>query len=86
MHDFLFENQQALDRNVLVSYAEQMGLDVDRFRHELKEGTHRERVRQNFIAGVQNGVNGTPGLFLNGIREQGVFDERYVRELLGIPS
>lgn len=38
------------------------------------------------MAGVENGVNGTPGLFLNGIREQGVFDERYVRDLLGMPS
>jgi predicted DsbA family dithiol-disulfide isomerase len=86
MHDLLFENQRALGQNDLIRYAEQLGLDVDRFRRELKEGTHRERVRQNFIAGVQNGVNGTPGLFLNGVREQGLFDERYVRELLGMPS
>jgi protein-disulfide isomerase len=85
MHDLLFENQGAPGQNEIIKYAEQLGLDVDRFRRELKEGTHRERVRQNFIAGVQNGVNGTPGLFLNGVREQGVFDERYVRELLGMP-
>jgi protein-disulfide isomerase len=86
MHDLLFQNQRALDRRDLVRYAEQLGLDVDRFRRELKAGTHRERVRQNFIAGVQNSVNGTPGLFLNGVREQGVFDEPYVRDLLGMPS
>lgn len=86
MHDLLFENQGALRRNDLIRYAEQLGLDLDRFRRELKDETHRERVRQNFIAGVQNGVNSTPGLFLNGIREQGVFDERYVKELLGMRS
>jgi protein-disulfide isomerase len=86
MHDLLFENQGALAPNVAIRYAEQLALDVDRFRRELKQGTHRERVRQNFIAGVQNGVNGTPGLFLNGIRERGLFDERYVRDLLGMPS
>lgn len=85
MHDLLFENQQALSRGDLVRYAEKLELDVDRFRRELKEATYRERVRQNFIAGVQNGVNGTPGLFLNGIREQGVFDEHHVREILGVP-
>lgn len=84
MHDLLFENQTALDRHDVGKYAEQLGLDMDRFRHELKEGTHRERVRQNFIAGVQNGVNGTPGLFLNGVREQGVFDEQFVRKLLEV--
>jgi protein-disulfide isomerase len=84
MHDLLFENQGALERKDLIRYAEQLGLDADRFRRELKEGRHQERVRQNFIAGVQNGVNGTPGLFLNGVRERGVVDERYVRELLGV--
>jgi protein-disulfide isomerase len=86
MHDLLFENQGALKGKDLVRYAERLGLDAGRFRRELKDGTYRERVRQNFIAGVQNGVNGTPGLFLNGIREQGVFDERYVRDILGMAS
>ena len=86
MRDLLFENQHALDKHHLIKYAEQLGLDVDRFQRELDVGTHRERVRQNFIAGVQNGVNGTPGLFLNGVREQGTFDEQYVRNLLSAPS
>jgi protein-disulfide isomerase len=82
MHDLLFEHQQALTRDDLLRYAAQLHLDVDRVKRELKEQTYSERVRQNFIAGVKNGVNGTPGLFLNGIREQGVFDEAFVRELL----
>jgi protein-disulfide isomerase len=85
MHDLLFEHQNALKLDDLVRYAGQLGLDVDRFKRELKDGTYHERVRQNFIAGVQNGVNGTPGLFLNGVREQGVFDEQHVREILGLP-
>lgn len=84
MHDLLFANQRALNRNDLVTYAEQLGLDAETFRRDLKDGTHRERVRQNFIAGVQNGVNATPGLFLNGVREQGVFDEQYVRDILAV--
>ena len=83
MHDLLFENQGALERKHLIGYAEQLGLDVDRFRRELKQESYLERVRQDFIAGVQNGVNGTPGLFLNGVRQQGVFDERNLRALLG---
>lgn len=85
MHDLLFEHQNALKLKDLVRYAGQLCLDVDRFTRELKDGTYHERVRQNFIAGVQNGVNGTPGLFLNGVREQGVFDEPHVREILDLP-
>jgi protein-disulfide isomerase len=82
MHDLLFENQQALERKDLVRYAEQLGLDGKKFLHELKEGVYQQRVRDNFIAGVQNGVNHTPGLFLNEVRYQGVFDEAYIRNML----
>jgi protein-disulfide isomerase len=85
MHDLLFEHQNALKLEDLVRYAGELNLDVDRFERELKDGTHHERVRQNFIAGVQDGVNGTPGLFLNGVRQQGVFDKQHVREMLGQP-
>jgi len=86
MHDLLFEHQQALTRNDLLQYAAQLKLDADRVKRELKQETYAERVRQNFIAGVKNGVNGTPGLFLNGVRQQGVFDEAFVRNLLGLDA
>jgi len=71
-----------LNRDDLLRYAGQLQLDVDRVKRELKGHTYVERVRQNFIAGVKNGVNGTPGLFLNGVRQQGEFDEAFVRVLL----
>jgi len=82
MHDLLFENQDALERKHLLRYAEQLALDLDRFRRELQQESHLERVRQDFIAGVQNGVNGTPGLFLNGVRQPGVFDKGDLKSLL----
>lgn len=87
MHDLLFGHQDALDQKHLLRYAEQLELDVDRFRRELKQGSYAERVRQDFIAGVQNGVNGTPGLFLNGVRQPGDFDEPALKALLNaVPS
>lgn len=82
MHDLLFQNQPTLEHKHLIQYAERLKLDVDRFRRELAKGTYVERVRQDFIAGVQNGVNGTPGLFLNGVRQPGVFDQPALIALL----
>jgi protein-disulfide isomerase len=82
MHDLLFGNQQALERKHLFRYAEQLDLDIDRFHRELKQEAYAERVRQDFIAGVQNGVNGTPGLFLNGVRQPGAFNQRDLKALL----
>jgi protein-disulfide isomerase len=87
MHDLLFQNQNALDEKHLLHYAEQLGLDVDLFHRELKQGSYAERLRQDFIAGVQNGVNGTPGLFLNGVRQPGDFDEQaLIARLKAVPS
>lgn len=68
MHDLLFKNQQALEFDDLVGYAGRLSLDVERFRDELKSEKYLERVRSDFRSGVQNGVFGTPTIFLNGIR------------------
>jgi protein-disulfide isomerase len=82
MHTLLFERQNALRTKDLIRYAEELTLDVDRFREELKNETHRERVRADFLAGVQNGVYGTPGLFLNGVRYDGDWGKESLRSLL----
>ena len=82
MHTLLFERQQALRTKDLIRYAEELTLDVERFRHELKNETYSERVRADFLAGVQNGVYGTPGLFLNGVRYDGEWDKESLRSHL----
>src|SRR3984893_4784253 len=82
MHTLLFERQQALATKDLIRYAEELALDVARFRQELKNETYRERVRADFLAGVQNGVYGTPGLFLNGVRYDREWDKQSLRRAL----
>jgi predicted DsbA family dithiol-disulfide isomerase len=79
MHTLLFERQQALRTTDLVRYAEELTLDVERFRQELENETYSERVRADFLAGVQNGVYGTPGLFLNGVRYDSEWDGESLR-------
>lgn len=68
MHKLLFQHQTALKHTDLLTYAGQLGLDVDRFRRELEDKVYEEHVREDFRRGVQNGVYGTPALFLNGVR------------------
>jgi protein-disulfide isomerase len=74
MHDLLFRNQSALKRNHLLTYAENLALNMDRFSSAIKKQVYRERVRQDFRRGVENGVYGTPGLFLNDVRHAGAWD------------
>ena len=84
MHDLLFQNQSALERKNLLAYANGLHLDMDRFRGELKKRVYADRVREDFRRGVQNGVYGTPGLFLNGVRHNGAWDrDALLQTLMG---
>ena len=74
MHDLLYENQQRLDGESLVAYADGLGLDAERFKRELEEHVHAERVHEDFMSGVRSGVNGTPGFFINGVRHDDSYD------------
>lgn len=74
MHDRLFERQFALDDDHLVEYAAELGLDADKIRGELAAGTHRPRIRDDFMSGVKSGVNGTPTFYINGVRYDGRWD------------
>jgi protein-disulfide isomerase len=74
MHDTLFENQEALEFEDLLEYANQLELDVPRFARDLEEHRYADRVREDFLGGVRSGVNGTPTFFINGYRHDGSFD------------
>jgi protein-disulfide isomerase len=74
MHDMLFEHQDALEAEDLLAYAQAIGLDVPRFARELADGTHRPRVREDFLSGVRSGVSGTPTFYVNGVRHEGPAD------------
>ena len=71
MHDSLFENQDALEDDNLVSYAADIGIDAQRVAEALASETYAGDVRQDFNSGVRSGVNGTPTFFINGRRFDG---------------
>lgn len=75
MHDLLFEHQRALQYNDLGRYAAKAGVTGDVVLNDLDEGRYRELVRESFLNGVRSGVNGTPTLFIDGIRYDGPRDE-----------
>jgi protein-disulfide isomerase len=78
MHDALYENQNRLQDEDLRGYAEELGLDVERFAGELGEHVHEARVHEDFLSGVRSGVNGTPTFYINGARH----DDSYELETL----
>lgn len=82
MHDLLYENQNALDDESLIAYAAGIGLDAEKFREDLQNDTFEERVREDFMGGVESGVNGTPTFFINGVRFNQPWDEETLLKAL----
>src|SRR5947208_1982178 len=74
LHDLLFEHQDALQPSDLVGYAEQLGLDVERFADDLREHAGAARVAEDVDSADLSGVSGTPTFFVNGRRHQGAYD------------
>lgn len=66
MHDRLFANQRALDRDALARYAQEVGLDAARFRAAIASGAHDALIDDDVAIAEQVGANGTPNFFVNG--------------------
>jgi protein-disulfide isomerase len=74
MHDLLLDHQDALRLDDLVGYAEQLGLDLDRFTTALREHVGAVRVAEDVDGAELSGVSGTPTFFINGRRHYGAYD------------
>ena len=74
MHDLLFQHQDALRPKDLVQYAEQLGLDTDRFEEEVRSHDHAGRIADDVDSADLSGVSGTPTFFINGRRHYGAYD------------
>lgn len=71
MHAILFENQDALELDDLLTYAEAAGADVADVASDLSTGAMRERVEHDLRRGIAERVSGTPTFFVNGRRFEG---------------
>ncbi len=74
MHDLLLDRQEDLRPGDLLAYAEQLGLDLDRFEDELRRHLHAPRIEEDVDSADLSGVTGTPTFFVNGKRHEGAYD------------
>ena len=74
MHDVLLEHQGELRPSDLIGYAEQLGLDTQRFEDDLRNHRVAARVARDVDSADLSGVSGTPTFFINGRRHYGPYD------------
>ncbi|HEX8699977.1 MAG TPA: thioredoxin domain-containing protein [Myxococcaceae bacterium] len=65
-HDKLFSNQKSLDRATFEKYAQELKLDMNKFKAALDSGKYRAQIDADSAAGSAVGANGTPTFFING--------------------
>ena len=70
-HDLLFEKQKTWTKSpnpnaLFVQYAEELGLDVKKFRQHMDASLLSDKIEADKKAGDELGITGTPTFYLNG--------------------
>ncbi len=66
MHDKMFANQQALNPPDLEKYAQELGLNVAKFKKDFADPKIKEEIAADQKLGSSVGADGTPTFFVNG--------------------
>jgi Na+/H+ antiporter NhaA len=82
MHDLLLAHQDHLRIMDLMRYAEQIGLDQERFHTDLVQRVNAERIAADVESADLSGVSGTPTFFINGRRHYGAYDLHTLKEAI----
>lgn len=70
MHDLIFKNQDKLQIANFEDYAKELGLDLERFRVDVKSKEVEAKIDADRAEGKKAGVDSTPSIYVN--------DRRYV--------
>lgn len=73
MHDMIFNTQQQWStegepETFFVNLATSLGLDIEKFKADMKSDAVRDRVNVDAASGLASGIQGTPTFFVNGER------------------
>jgi protein-disulfide isomerase len=71
MHEKLFANQQALDRPSIEKYAQELGLNMSKFKAALDQEKYKDRIQKEQNLANALGASGTPAFFVNGRKLSG---------------
>ena len=88
MHDKLFEtqetwgNKQMPTPQVFEAYAQEIGLDMAKFKADVADPTTKARVQRDFDASEKLGNNSTPSLFVQGKKIQNPRDYEEFKTLI----
>ncbi len=81
-HDALFENQQKLSSENLLEYAKNLKLDIEKFKKDMESQAAKDAVKADTELGQKNGIQGTPGFFVNGVAVKGAYPVDHFKTII----
>lgn len=72
----MFAHQEALEEADLIRYAEQLGLDLDKFAEDFGSAEVLDRIQDDRLDAELMDLHSTPTFFVNGRRHVGPYDSR----------
>ncbi len=82
MHDKLFANQRAMSRADIEKYAQEIGLDMAKFKKDLEDEATKKKVQEDMAQGKKFGVRSTPTFFVNGKMQRGALPADAIKKMI----
>jgi protein-disulfide isomerase len=82
MHDKLYANYRAINKAHILTWAQELGLDLTRFKSDLDSHKYLARITAEEKQGEDAGVAGTPTFYINGKKLNSSFEVAIVEPVI----
>jgi protein-disulfide isomerase len=81
-HEELFKNQDKLGAEYYVELATNLKLDVEKFKKDMASEAAAKQIKADTELGQKNGIQGTPGFFVNGVAVKGAYPAEHFKGII----
>jgi protein-disulfide isomerase len=78
----LFDNQDKLTEEFYLETAKGLGLNIDKFKADMASAESEAAVKADMELAQKNGIQGTPGFFVNGIAVKGAYPVEHFKTII----
>jgi protein-disulfide isomerase len=82
MHDLLLKRSPKLDRESLIQYAKELGLDVKKFTESIDSKKHAQEIERDKKLATEMDLYNTPTFFINGRKVVGDRPFEYFKKII----
>ena len=80
--DGVYDNQDRIGSALFEELAQKAGVNMAKFKDCVSSGKFKQKVEADYQQGITDGVNGTPGSFVNGIPVRGALPYASIKQMI----